>query len=149
MQLDKCLGVLYYCFCSNSSVYLCHFILAPLSFSKCCKCFRLTRKEECMSEKKEGPLQHLDWIAWVCLIIFTFDGELSQISSTRLRFWHGTFLNQAWKEIDWKENTIMGKQFILFSLTEGRLCLYCRINISWMIALTSWSLEESWWFWFI
>lgn len=79
------------------------------------------------------------------LIIFTFDGKLSQISSTRLRFWHGTFLNQAWREIDWKENTIMGKQFILFPWQEGDFCLYCGINISWLIALRSRSLEELWW----
>lgn len=79
------------------------------------------------------------------LIIFTFDGKLSQISSTRLRFWHGTCLNQAWREIDWKENTIMGKQFILFPWQEGDFCLYCGINISWLIALRSRSLEELWW----
>lgn len=133
------------------SYSLVHLVL--FSFGSCdcflvLKMLQVDEKGKVHEWEEGGASQHLDWIAWVCLIIFTFDGELSQISSTRLRFEHGTFLNQAWKEIDWKENTIMGKQFILFSLTEADFRLYCQINISRVIALISRGLEESRWLYF-
>lgn len=60
----------------------------------------------------------------------------------------GILLNQAWREIDWKENTIMGKQFIPFPLTEGRV-----LSILWNkyylpVCFKKWKLLISlWWLW--
>lgn len=83
-----------------------------------------------------------------CIILFTFLGGVSSVSSVSLRFWHGILLNQAWREIDWKENTIMRKQFIPFSLTEGRV-----LSILWNkyylpVCFKKWKLLISlWWLW--
>lgn len=81
-----------------------------------------------------------------CIILFTFHGGVSLVCSVRLRFWLGILLNQAWREIDWKENTIMGKQFIPFSLTEGRVLSILWNKYCLPVCFKKWKLLISlWW----